>query len=261
MKDLIKLYSIYSVGQTDGEREICDWICAKLDSLKVVYKRVGNTIYSFTKNNKVMLSAHLDQVDTNGKPAHFYQDSNGNIAAFNSKWQRTSLGADDKNGVWIILKLLEKGYKFDFIISECEECGGFGIAKVNPYIDESAASYCLVLDRKGNYDILNKGGATTYCQALAHNLKNFFNSGYFVTTGGMSDTQTICKHKESVNMSVAYFGAHTKDEYTDFNRLKEILNDVEKVVKGDFVHYASKPSDYTPTSVITYPKYLVEGYL
>lgn len=253
MKDLIKLYSIYSVSSTEGEKEICDWICTRLDELKTTYKRLGNTLYHFKDGNKIMLSAHLDQVSTKGRAAHIYKQGK-NIFAYNYKWQRTSLGADDKNGIWIILKMLEAGESFDFIISECEECGGDGIGKVEPLISTSTAEYCLVLDRQGNTDILNKGGATTYCAGLAYNLKNYWQNGYSVTTGGMSDAQTICKYKESVNMSVAYFNPHTATEYTDFERLTSIKDDIYKIFKG-FVHYASKPEDYTPKHpVYTYNK-------
>lgn len=258
MKDLLKLYSIYSVSKTDGEKEICDWICNKLDKLDIGYVRDGNTLYHFSKDNEVLLSAHLDQVATNGKAFYFYKVDN-NILAYNDKWQRTSLGADDKNGVWIILKLLEKGYKFDFIISECEEIGGDGIKKVEPYLNISDAAYCLVLDRRGNTDILNKGSGTTYCEALAFNLKNYL-GGYTVTTGSVSDTQTICKYMESVNMSVAYFNPHLATEYTDFSRLEEILADVEEVVNGSFIHYPAQPSDYKTKNVYDYNKYYNSSY-
>lgn len=250
MKDLIKLYSFYSVHKTEDEKAICDWICGKLTALKVPHQRIGNTIYSFTKDNTVMLSAHLDQVATNGKAVHFYK-KDGFILAYNDRWQRTSLGGDDKNGVWIILKMLEKGYKFDFIISEGEEVGCVGIKKVEPFLPLSTAEICLVLDRKGHGDILNKGGTTNYCDALATNLKNYLQNGYQVTTGTVSDTQTICRFIESVNMSVAYYNPHLSSEYTDFTRLEEIASDIEYVLSGDFTHYPASPEDYTP-QVVTY---------
>lgn len=240
MRDLLKLYSFYSVSGTKGEKDICDWIAKYLKSIKVPYKRLNNTLYHFTKDSKVMLSAHLDQVETQGPAVHFFKNK-GTITAYNKDWEQTSLGADDKNGVWIILKLLAKGYKFDFVISESEETGGAGIKSVESFISSSGAGYCLVLDRKGNFDILNKGSGCTYCEALAYNLKNFWKHDYTITTGSISDTQTISKYKESVNMSVAYSYPHSYREETDFDRLQVILADVEKVVKGDFIHYPADP--------------------
>lgn len=244
MKDLVKLYSIYSVSYTKGEAEICEWLCDRLTELKVDFKRVGNSLYHFTRDNDVLLSAHLDQVETNGRAAHIYKDESGKIFAFNDKWQRTSLGADDKNGVWIILKLLETGHKFDFVISEGEEVGGIGITEVAKNMFETAAKFCLVLDRKGNTDILNKGAGTPFCEALAYNLKNFLKNGYEVNTGSISDAHTICKFMETVNMSVAYFEPHTAKETTDFNRLQVIKDDVARVISEGFVHYPASPSAY-----------------
>ena len=243
-RDLIKLYSIHSVSGTDGEKEMCDWICSKLDEMGKEYVRVDNSIYSFSRENTVMLSAHLDQVETNGKAEHFYRTPEGSIIAYNKNWQRTSLGADDKNGVWIILKLLEEGYDFDFIISESEEVGCVGIKKLESIIPMSTVEICIVLDRRGDFDILNKGGCTNYCQALAYNLKNFWKDGFEVTTGSLSDTQTICNYIESVNMSVAYHDPHTNKESTNYDRLVEIKEHLIKVVLGDFIHYPASPKDY-----------------
>jgi len=199
-----------------------------------------------------MLSAHLDQVDTEGPAVHIYKSEDGFIYAYNKNWQRTSLGADDKNGVWIILKMLEAGHEFNWIISEAEETGCNGIRKVESLLKDIDTDYCVVLDRKGNTDILNKGCGTNYCQALAYNLRNFWNNDYEVTTGGVSDTQTICKYIESVNMSVAYFNPHHADEYTDWQRLVEIKDDIAIMLEG-FIHYPSKPEDYA-SKPVTYSK-------
>jgi hypothetical protein len=248
VKDLVKLYSIYSVAGTEGEKKICDWLCDRLEQMEKDYVRDGNTLYYFKHGNTVMLSAHLDQVATKGPAAHIYKSEDNFIYAYNKEWQRTSLGADDKNGVWIILKMLEAGHEFNWIISEAEETGCNGIKKVEDLLDKTTTDYCVVLDRRGNTDILNKGGSTNYCQALAYNLKNFWDNGYTVETGGLSDTQTICKYIESVNMSVAYFNPHCADEYTDWQRLVEIKDDIATMLE-EFIHYPSKPEDYTPKPV------------
>jgi di/tripeptidase len=244
MKDLVKLYSIYSVSGTEGEKEICDWICSWLDERKVPYTREGNTLYSISSTSAVMLSAHLDQVKTNGRAAHIYKDDFNTIIAYNDKWQRTSLGADDKNGVWLILKLLEDGWIFDWVISESEEIGCVGIKKIEQELKKSLADFCIVLDRRGNYDILNKGAGTNYCEALAYNLKNFFNDGSVVTTGSVSDTQVICKYIEAVNMSVAYHNPHTATEETDYERLLQIKDNLTCLFTENFTHYPAHPQDY-----------------
>ena len=249
-KDLLSLYNIHSVSGTDGEKEICDWICKRLDDMGIGYKRIDNTIYRLGEGDVCgLLSAHLDQVQTNGKAEHFYLVDKRYILGYNNKYQRTSLGADDKNGVWIILKLLEQGCNVDFIISESEETGCKGIAKVEEELKKYADEYdyCIVLDRRGNSEVLNRGSTGKYCKALAHNLKNFWEGAYTVGSGSISDTATICKYIESVNLSVAYESAHTSKERTDYIALMQIKEDVRKALEY-FTHYPSDPSEYAVKS-------------
>lgn len=242
MKDLLKLYNFYSVGHTDGEKAIADWLENWFREHDTPVERKNNTLYHMVGAELPLLSAHLDMVDTNGQAVHFY-NNDGVISGFNKYYQQTSLGADDKNGVWIILKAIEAGLEFNFVISECEECGGDGIRSVE---DKLMGSYCVVMDRRGTSDILEQGGSTTYCKTLAWNLKNFWGSHWNVTTGGISDTQTICRHIESVNISVAYDNPHTAEETTDFDVLEQTKDDVICMLT-DFVHYPCKPEDYTTT--------------
>ena len=245
MRDLLRLYSFESVHGTEGEKDISDWICKWLDNHNIKYNRQKNNIYSFEFNDKPILSAHLDQVETNGKVFKLYLTKDNHIIAYNNLFERTSLGADDKNGVWIILKMLEKGYKFNFIISEGEELGCLGIKKI-PLAENinPKTQFCIVLDRKGDKDILSSGAGTTYCSTLAQSLCNFLDNDYVVEKGNLSDTATICKYCESVNMSVGYYFPHTEDEYTDWIQLSTIKNDVEKILTN-FIHYPTNPKTYS----------------
>lgn len=249
MKDLLTLYSIYSPHKTDGETQIADWIYKRLEQLEVEdIQRDGNTIWHFKKGNKILLSAHLDQVDTNGPAVHFYKDKDSRIRAYNKDWQRTSLGADDKNGVWCILKMIEKGCtNIDFIISEGEEVGCVGISKIEERIKESTADLAIVIDRKGGTDILKGGSSDVYCDILAGTLRNFWNqyqdNNYIVTTGSISDTRVICKYIESVNLCCNYDDAHTKYETTDWEGLQRTLRNLQFVYNG-FSYYPTKPEVY-----------------
>lgn len=250
MKDLLKLYSFYSVHGTVGETLICDWLVERLKELGIKdINRDGNTIWHFERGNRFLLSAHLDQVDTNGQAVHFFKKDDGTIRAYNKAWQRTSLGADDKNGIWCILKCIEKGYtNFDFIISEGEECGCIGISRIEEHIKESTAEVAIVLDRKGNTDILKGGSTDVYCDTLAGCLRNYWNNEcqgntYTVTTGSISDTRVICKYIESVNLCVNYDGAHTKNETTDWEGLQKTLRNLVFMFNG-FKHYPTKPEVY-----------------
>lgn len=256
MKDLLKLYTFESVHSTADETAIADWICKWLDQKGVKYKRKGNTIFKLDEKDAPILSAHLDQVRTNGKVHKLFM-KDGIIFAYNDKWQRTSLGADDKNGVWIILKALEEAKEpFNFIISEGEETGLVGIHKLEEgELDaiDFETQWCIVLDRRGNDEILKGGGGTTYCCTLAQDLINFLGNDYKISTGSVSDTAVLCKYCESVNMSVGYAAPHTANETTDFNALDKIKQDVIDVIDG-FVHYPTDPVTYSFKGVTKYGK-------
>ena len=248
MIDLLNLYKFYSVHGTEAETAICDWLVERIKQLGKDVQRDGNTIWYFGKGNRYLLSAHLDQVATNGPAVNFFKTPEGIIKAYNKDWERTSLGADDKNGIWCILKLLEQGKDFDFIISEGEEVGCIGIEAIEEHIVESEAQIAIVIDRKGNTDILKGGGSDVYCDTLAGTLRNFWNTfegnNYSVTTGTLSDTRVICKYKESVNLCANYENAHTKNEETDFNGLQRTLQNLLKLFDNNFIYYPSAPSTY-----------------
>lgn len=245
MKTLLKLYSFESVHESDDEKALADWLDNWLTEHKIPHQRLGNNLYSFDYPDTPTLSAHIDQVKTNGKAIHFYLTPDNHIIGYNKDWQRTSLGGDDKNGVWIILKMLEKGLRFNFILSEGEERGCIGINKIDLTPLKEIDSYCIVLDRRGKSDILKSGGGSTFCSTLAQSLCNFLGNEYYsVTTGSISDTCRISEFCESVNMSVAYEAPHTANEHTDWTRLQEILSDVETIVQ-DFVHFPTPPSIYS----------------
>lgn len=250
MEHLLKLYSFESVHGSPDEVAIADYIESLLKDWQVPYTRSDNNLYNLSQPDMPILSAHLDQVKTNGKAEHFVMTPDKHIIGYNKNWQRTSLGGDDKNGIWIILKMLEAGHIVNFIISEGEERGCIGIhalesEKVLDKIIE-LDTYCMVLDRKGDTDILRSGSGTTFCSTLAQSLCNFLgNHKWEVGTGSLSDTCTICDYCESVNMSVAYFNPHTATEYTDWSSLQEIRNDVKDVIES-FVHFPTPPEIYKP---------------
>lgn len=251
MKTLLKLYSFESVHGTDDETALANWICEWLTQHKIAFTRQDNTIYNFTHPDTPCLSAHIDQVKTNGKAEHFVMTPDKHIIGYNKYWQRTSLGGDDKNGVWIILKLLEKGYRFNFVLSEGEERGCIGINKIDLNPLKELDTFCIVLDRRGSKDILSSGGGSTFCSTLAQSLCNFLgNENYAVTSGSVSDTCRICEFCESVNMSVAYESPHSSNEHTNWTRLKEILDDIELVLDG-FSHFPTPPSIYCKKSYYT----------
>lgn len=261
-KDLLKLYSFESVHGTDDEKALADWLEEWFKKHDIDYHREGDNFYKLDAIDRPILSAHLDQVKTNGKAEHFYLTDQKHIIAYNKDWERTSLGGDDKNGVWIILQaLIEFGNNINFIISAGEEVGCVGIhmletADVLKKIADLGSTWCIVLDRRGGQDVLESGAGTTYCKTLAQDICNYLHD-MSVITGSVSDTATICEYCESVNMSVAYEAPHTANEHTDWERLLKIM-DYVLLLCEDFVHYPTSPDVYVKKSY-SYTGYTKKG--
>lgn len=246
MKTLLKLYSFESVHNTPDEKALADWLEEWFVKHEIEYTRDGDNFYKLDQYQEPILSAHLDQVKTNGKAEYFYLTPDKHIIAYNKDWERTSLGGDDKNGVWIILKMLEKKLPINFIISAGEEVGCVGIKQLDTskVLDKinTLDTWCIVLDRRGSNDVLDSGSDSTYCKTLAQDICNYLGD-MSVTSGSLSDTATICEYCESVNMSVAYEKPHQAEEHTNWVRLQCICDYVEQLCT-DFVHYPTDPSVY-----------------
>lgn len=244
MKDLLTLYKTESVYP--HESEISKVIEDMLTKHEAVFESnefgiVGHSKqYAGNEPLRVLLSAHMDQVKTKGAPTKFYMNSRHEIRGYLDDYTQTSLGADDKNGVWLIIKALQDGLPFQFVISRGEECGGIGIKK----LDIPNADICLVLDRREYNHILNKGGSANYCSTLAQCLCNFLGiENWIVRTGTFSDTDTICELMESVNMSVAYYKPHFAEEYTNFRELTHLRCCISRIIQ-EFRHYPTEPHIY-----------------
>lgn len=245
MRDLLRLYSIESVHP--NEQEISDYIVSRLKDMSAdiyfeesEYGIVGHTPeYENHSGLKILLSAHMDQVKTNGAAKHFYM-KDGYIRGYLDNNQQTSLGADDKNGVWLILKMIEDKKPISFIISRGEECGCVGINK----LEIPDADICLVMDRRGYKEILHSGGGDKYCSTLAQDLCNFFGDGWVTGSGSLSDTRVICQKMESVNISTAYYEPHSPGEYTNWTQLCNLRSQLCYVIDS-FKHYPTDPKIYT----------------
>ena len=55
-------------------------------------------------------------------------------------------------------------------------------------------------------------------------------------------------------MSVSYFNPHTSTEYTDYDRLLEIKENIFRILSEPFVHYPSVPEDYQTAPSTSYSK-------
>lgn len=211
IKLLNKLYTTHS--PSGAESLMCDLVCNELDALKIDYKIDKQMqIYRLIPGTPLMV-AHMDQVQST--KCHKVMSFKNSIYGFSKKGKLTGLGADDKNGIFVVLNMIKR-FRDDisFIFSCNEERGGY--LHLLPVLDELKGNhpYGLVFDRKGKSDIIGTGN--NYCCDDFEMAVRVFSKEhkYKPSHGIFSDCDELSLHMPCVNLSVGYYNAHTVDEYT-----------------------------------------------
>lgn len=212
------LDNLYKIGSPSrSEDKISKYVQKKLIALQIPFEvDEFHQIYRIIPDTP-LLSAHLDQVQKKA-PTDLIR-IRGCIYGWR-KHQQVGLGADDKNGVWIMLNLIELFRdKVSFIFSTQEEAGG----KIDK-IALSSHPYALVFDRKGSSDII--GSNNDYCSDDLEEeiLKISGRFKYKAASGLFSDADDISDSIPCVNISVGYYNPHTESEYTNERELLNALN-------------------------------------
>lgn len=285
-EDRALLKGLYLLRSYSGyEDPVRNYITQFLDQLHISYVNYNGNIIGFNHPGRPLFSAHMDMVNTEGyllSPGEiavdglFTVDSKTNIRLYRDEEHKrqTSLGADDKNGIWAILTLLKNGYDINFAFCHSEEVGGTGSQQIidNTKLSEFIAGcqYGIVIDRRNEWDII--GYNNKYCLALDDRLTAFAKDNGFKFTpanGSCSDADRFSRILECVNLSCGYYEAHTSREYTNLNELwntylfcKKMLESFqyksvsEKRMK-EFKNISTYNSSYKSYSSYnnTYPKY------
>lgn len=222
MKLLKELYLAHS--PSGKEDKISKIVCRELKKLNINFSMNGKQIYNLYPDTP-LICAHMDQVGKTPITEVYISLDKSCIFA------NGNLGADDKNGVWILLKLLEKFKdKVSFIFSTGEE-NGCDIDDI--LLDEEKAfdsiQYGLIFDRNGNTDII--GSKNDYCtEDFEFDLWDIADEfGYFPERGSLSDCNCISCLVSCVNLSCGYYQAHTDKEFTVVTDLIKAL-DLGKVL-------------------------------
>lgn len=219
-KLLKELYLIHA--PSNNENEISIFVQNELKKMKIEFQvDEFDQIYSIKKNTPLLV-AHLDQVGR--KPISRTFEKKGFI------YGNGNLGADDKNGVFIILETLKKNKNISFIFSTCEEIGGniFNIASIETPED---CLFALILDRKGSSDIIGKDN--NYCTNAFQKaiLKIGKKYGYRSAHGIFSDADYLSGFLSCVNLSVGYYNPHTNQEYTKIADVENCIKFIQEIIK------------------------------
>ena len=182
------------------------------------------------------VSAHFDEVHA---PVEKSIVVDGDmIYAVDGNRECVGIGADDKNGLWIINHLLHAKPVLKVALFVQEErdgemagCRGSRDCSLDFFND---VRYILAVDRKGDSDVVTVGkGDIRLCDDDMFPATLLQKYGYECVPGGRTDVvalkerglQTPC-----CNIGCGYYNAHKTDEYTVFSHLQKALAFVSELI-------------------------------
>ena len=198
----------------------------------------------------ITLVAHCDTVFSN-PPIHIFYDNQKNVM-----WSPDGLGADDRAGIWVIIKILRMGYRPHIILTAGEESGGIGArALVQAYPKPFAEmKYIIQLDRRGSNDCVFYD---CYNDDFIDYVESF---GFAENFGTFSDISVICPHWgiAGVNLSVGYDNEHSYLETLHIGHMNKTIKKVENMLLNakdiEPFNYVYTPNKYYPfTNIGSYP--------
>ncbi len=185
------------------------------DGFGNLYKRIEGV------GDDILWSVHTDTVHWAGG-RQLIRKRKGMIR-LNPKSKANCLGADDTAGVWLAREMILAGKPGLYVFHRAEEVGGLGsdfIATHNTGLLDGIRA-AIALDRKGYGDVvthqMGRGCSDTFADSLCGELNRGHNleftpdpTGLFTDTANYFDLVPEC-----TNVSIGYFGNHSKKEYLD----------------------------------------------
>jgi di/tripeptidase len=235
------LKSLYRINAKSGKEAaikafVLDYV-ARIDGVVVEEDDFGNLFFrKGAAAPSPCIVAHLDEVhDVEGRVVVEEGDM---LYATNSAGERVGLGADDKNGIWMALRLLEQKHSLRVALFVHEEklgdlagCRGSRACDLARFDD---ATYLLQCDRKGASDVVTVGkGDVVLCREGFIPAELLAKYGYCTVPGGRTDVVALRERgleKDCCNIGCGYYNAHRSDEYTLFSHLQNALAFVSEVV-------------------------------
>lgn len=165
----------------------------------------------------IALVAHMDTVYSTPVSNLYYDQRKGVL------WSPEGIGADDRAGVFAIIKILQDGYRPSIIFTTDEEKGGEGAEKLS-LLDcpIPGLKYMIELDRRGTNDCVFYD---CYNPEFVDYIESF---GFCEQYGSFSDISFLMPYWEvcGVNLSIGYEDEHS---YSETLHIKPMFDTIKKV--------------------------------
>lgn len=236
MQLLKTLYEIHSPSKREKRMRkfLRWWILNNIKGATVTTDANGNLLV--TKGNATeypCIVAHMDQVqDIHSKDFRAIETKDYILGFSLKNKQQEGLGADDKNGIWVALKCLQKYDAIKCAFFVCEEIGCVGSSAV----DLSFFSDCrfvLQCDRRNGNDLITSVWGDLCSKEFLDDI-DYEKYGYKPTHGLITDVATLKERGLAVsalNISCGYYQPHTDQEFTIKSELKNCLNFVCHIIE------------------------------
>ena len=238
---LTKLYKINS--KSGKEEKIKSFLLDSLKHLSIFVETdaIGNLfITKGVADVYPCVAAHLDEIHA---PSQREEVVEGDIIyTVDDLWNRVGCGADDKNGLWVILNLLqtEPILKVALFVQEERDadiagCRGARACDLSFFTD---VKFVIECDRKGASDVVCIGkGDIFLCNHdfISQTILQKYN--YEMVSGGKTDVVELKMRGLNIpvcNVSCGYYNAHKNSEYTKFSELKNCLDFVKSILRSGF---------------------------
>lgn len=228
MKLLKQLYEIHSPSKREKRMRkfLRWWVLNNIQGATVTTDHTGNLlVVKGTATEYPCVVAHIDQVQDIHSKDFRAIETKDYIVGFSLKNKRQEgLGADDKNGVWVALKCLQKydSIKCAFFIGE--EIGCIGSSAVDMrFFDD--CRYVLQCDRRNGSDLITSVFGELCSKEFLNDL-DYERFGYKETHGALTDIATLKERGLAVcalNISCGYYQPHTDQEFTIKSELLDCL--------------------------------------
>ena len=251
MELLKQLYEIHSPSRMEKKMRhfIKKWVSVNVPTAEVVQDPQGNVYITKGRDSTYpCIVAHLDQVQELHSKDFQVLEAGDILIGYSAKNHRQEgLGADDKNGIWIALKCLQRydNIKCAFFVGEEIGCVGSSACDLHFFDD---CRFVLQCDRRNAGDLINNvWGQMASDEFLA--ATNYQNFGYHLTQGAMTDVAILRENGlkvSAVNMSCAYYEPHTDQEFTVVSELMNTMRFVQNIIETctDEYPYEPKRSGY-----------------
>lgn len=210
---------LVSLSQKEMRKAMAQYLKAKYDKV-IITKDYIVAIGDIP----IALVAHMDTVFKTPVSDLYYDQRKGVL------WSPQGLGADDRAGIFAILKILQDGLRPSVIFTTDEEEGGLGAsALAEKECPIPNLKYMIELDRRGTNDCVFYD---CYCPEFVSYIENF---GFCENWGSFSDISflmpawNIC----GVNLSVGYNDEHSYMETLHIAPLYDTIRKVKKMLQTE----------------------------